>query len=216
VRVVNRIAALFRGHGVIATETDFETPRRRAVLQRSLPQHPWLARSLEWLWEQYEMLVRQEQEMQRELQRIGGKEDVLRRFTQVPGIGWIWAATFYAYIDTPWRFPTKEALWKYLGIGLERRHSGNGPVQLRVAKAANRRLKYMILNAAESALRQLDNPYAEQYFRGRKEGLPHRSARRNVARSLSATLWGMWKNGDKYHPERVCRRATVGAESRAR
>jgi transposase len=203
VRVVNRIAAQFRSHGVVVTETDFATPQRREVIQRSLPKHPWMANSLKWLWEHYEMLVHQEEEMQRELQRIGRKEDVLRRFVQVPGIGWIWAATFYAYIDTPWRFRRKESLWKYMGIGLERRHSGNGPVQWRLAKAANRRLKYMILSAARSAVNSLDGPFAARYHRGIRGGLSSRCAFRNVARQLSAALWGMWKSGAPYHADLV-------------
>jgi hypothetical protein len=52
------------------------------------------------------------------------------------------------YLDTPWRFRSPKELWRYLGIGLERRHSGNGPEQLRVPLQVNRLLKSTILGAA--------------------------------------------------------------------
>ena len=71
-----------------------------------------------------------------------------------------------------------------------------------------------LMVAAESALRQPDSPFAEQYARGRNAGLAYQNARRNVARSLSGTLWGMWKSGERYRPEWVGRGGTVGVESR--
>jgi hypothetical protein len=55
------------------------------------------------------------------------------------------AATLLAFLDTPWRFASKQALWRYLGIGLERRRSGNGPERLRVPLRSNRLLKGTIL-----------------------------------------------------------------------
>ena len=132
------------------------------------------------------------------------RQEVVRRFVQVPGVGWVRGATFFAYVDTPWRFRSKSALWKYLGIGLERRHSGEGPARLRVARQAHRRLKGMILGAAITAITRSKNPFERQYKHWIIEGgLSPRNARRNVARSLAATLWGMWKNGSDYQAQWV-------------
>ena len=127
----------------------------------------------------------------------------MRRFTELPGIGWVRAATLYVFLDTPWRFASKAKLWKYLGIGLERRGSGNGPERLHVPKHVNRVLKSTILGAAKSAIAQGDNPFADQHRRWIDAGLSPKLARRNVARSLAATLWGLWKNGSAYRPEWV-------------
>ncbi len=69
--------------------------------------------------------------------------------------------------------------------------------------ACNRRLKDAILGAAESAIMQKENPFAEQYRRWVSAGLSYRNARRNVARSLAGVAWGMWKNGSVYDPSRV-------------
>jgi transposase len=145
--------------------------------------------------------VAQEECLRRRLVRRAKKEEVLRRFVALPGIAWIRAATRWVWLDTPWRFASKSHMWKYLGIGLERRHSGTGRQRLRVPSMVKRPLKSTILGAARSAIAQGENPFADQYRRWLAQGLSPKLARRNVARSLAATLWGLWKNGSAYHPE---------------
>jgi len=67
----------------------------------------------------------------------------------------------------------------------------------------------MILSAARAAISSSESPFAAEYLRGKERGLSSHIARRNVARSLAATLWGMWKSGDRYHPEWVGRGGPV-------
>ena len=134
---------------------------------------------------------------------LAKKQEVIVRLTELPGVAWVRAATFFAYLDTPWRFRSKQALWKYMGIGLVRKTSGDGPVYLGVELSANRVLKSMILGAAESAIMQKDNPFHEQHQRWTKAGISPRNAKRNVGRSMAAVMWGMWKNGGVYQVERV-------------
>ena len=55
----------------------------------------------------------------------------------------------------------------------------------------------------KSAAAQGDNPFADYYRRCIDAGLSPKLARRNVARGLAATLWGLWKNGSAYRPEWV-------------
>jgi len=121
----------------------------------------------------------------------------------VPGIRWVRAATFYAYADTPHRFASKQKLWKYLGIGLERRKSGQGMERLGVPWRCNFQLKSMILGAAQSAADARDNPFADVYRRYIQNGSSPRIARRSVARILAGVLWGMWKNESDYRPDWV-------------
>jgi transposase len=159
----------------------------------------------------YDAAVDRSRQMRRSLIRLARREAPLVRFQALPGVKWIRAATIYAYVDTPWRFKSKQALWKYLGIGLERRHSGAGPQQVRVPRQVNRMLKSSILGAAQSAIASRNNPFADQFERWLDAGLTLRNARRNVARSQAAGMWGMWKSGDVYRPEWV----GVGARARA-
>lgn len=203
VREANRVMSQLRRHGVFVREGAFLARLQRDELLGRLPRNAVLRSNVELLWKSYDLACEQVGEMRERLIRLGRQEDQVRRFTEVPGIAWIRAATFFAYVDTPWRFATKQALWKYLGIGLERHHSGSGPVQLHVARYVNRTLKYTILGAAMSAVTSGKNPFADQHERWTRQGISPRNARRNVARSLAATLWGMWKTGGVYRPEWV-------------
>jgi transposase len=204
VRAANRVIAQVRRHGVVIQESDFDTMPQRAKLLGLLPQEQLLQADLQMLWEWYDLLVGQEASIRKRLiERAGQESPMIARFRALPGIDWIRAATFYAYVDTPWRFRKKSALWKYLGIGLERRHSGKGPMQVHVVQSCNRALKAMILGAAQSAIDQANNRFFDQYVQWTEGGLSSRNARRNVARSMAATLWGIWKNGSAYRPELV-------------
>ncbi len=196
-----RIVSLLRRHGVFVREKHFVATADRDTILTRLPKS--LANDVRLLWQGYDVAVSQEEWMRCQLVRLAKEEDVVRRFVELPGIAWVRAVTLFVWLDTPWRFRSKSALWKYLGIGLQRRHSGTGPERLRVPCAVNRLLKSTILGAARSAVAQGDNPFADQYRRWLEQGLSPKLARRNVARSLAATLWGLWKNGRVYHPEWV-------------
>jgi transposase len=203
VREGHRIWCLFRRHGVMVRARDFMQAESRPALLERLPAHAVLRDDIASLLVSFDQLAELEATFRRRLVQLAKQEEVVRRFEELPGFGWVRAATLFVYLDTPWRFRSKEALWKYLGIGLERRRSGNGPTYLAVPKHVSRLLKSTILGAAKSAAAQGQNPFADQYERWREQGLSLQIARRNTARSLSATLWGLWKNGSVYHPEWV-------------
>lgn len=203
VRLANRVMAELRGYGVFVAERCFAEQEERREFWKRLPDHPVIRADIRCLLNAYDAAVERVATMRRSLIRLARKEPQIRRFHALPGVKWIRGATFYAHLDTPWRFASKQALWKYLGIGLERRHSGAGPEQVRVARQVNKTLKSSILGAAKSAIASGNNPFADRYERWMHDGLTPRNARRNVARSQAAIMWGMWKNGDVYRPELV-------------
>jgi transposase len=198
-----RLTSLFRQHGVMIREKDYVAAADRPALLERLPVMPVLRGLVGALWISYDAAVEQEEAWRKRLVRAAQADEVVRRFAELPGIGWVRAATLLAYMDTPWRYRSKAALWKYLGIGLQRQRSGNGPEYLGVPRRCHRLLKSTILGAARSAVAQGNNPFAELYRRWQKDGLSAKLARRNVARALAATLWGLWKNGSAYRPEWV-------------
>jgi transposase len=209
VRQANKAIGRLRRFGVVVTERAFKRKADRPALVAQLPadvEAPVARRGVELLLEAYGQAVRHELELRRELHKRAKAYEPVVRFTALPGVGWVRAATFFAYLDTPWRFAGKAALWKYMGIGLRREGSGNGREFVSVELAANRALKCAILGAAESAavMRTKDgNPFARAYGRWRDAGLTPRNARRNVARAMAAVMWGMWKNGGAYDGRRV-------------
>ncbi len=210
VRQANRIMGELRSYGVFVTERLFAESDGRRTLWDRLPDHPTVRADLRCLLRAYDASVQRVDTMRQSLIRLAKQEEPIVRFHALPGVKWIRASTFFAYVDTPWRFKSKQALWKYLGIGLERRHSGAGPEQVHVPRHVNRMLKSSILGAAKSAIASRNNPFADQYERWIDAGVTPRNARRNLARSQAAVLWGMWKSGDVYRPE------LVGVEAAAR
>jgi transposase len=204
VRQGNQLVAQLRRHGVFASIREIANEEERTRLWKQLPNRKSLRTNLEFLLQVYELLREQEAELRRELIRLARRQEPVRRFQELPGIGWIRALTFFVYIDTPWRFASKSALDRYCGIGLERRRSGEGPVRTRVTKGGNRRLKNVLLGAAKSAAARGDNPFADKFQHWKiEEGNHPSTARRNVARALASTLWSLWKNGSQYDPALV-------------
>jgi transposase len=199
----HRLRCLLRRHGVMAPARSFANDEHWTKVLEQLPANKTLRQDVTLLRQAFADALVQEETMRRRLQKHAKDNEVIQRFQEVPGIAWVRAATIYVFLDTPWRFRSKAALWKYLGIGLERRGSGAGPMQLQVPKRVNRLLKSTILGAAKTAAALDDNPFAVQYRRYLEAGLSKRLARRSVARSLSAVLWGLWKNGSAYCPDWV-------------
>lgn len=203
VREANRLMAQCRQLGVFLHERNFADVDRWRECQNRLPNHDVIRTDLNLLWQGYHQAVTQAEKLRRSLLTLSRKNKVIRLFTHVPGVLWIRAATFYVYVDTPFRFKRKQSLWRYMGIGLEHRGSGEGAMLVRVARDANRTLKNVILGAAMSAVAFGRNPFAEQHRRWLQNGISPRNARRNVARSLAAVMWGLWKRGNYYRPEWV-------------
>ena len=203
VREANRLMAQCRQLGLFIHERDFADVDRWCACRDRLPNHPMVQADLNVVWQGYRHAVAQADKVRRGLLVLARKNKTIRSFTALSGVGWIRAATFFAYVDTPFRFKRKQALWRYMGIGLECRGSGEGPRQVRVARYANPVLKNVILGAAMSAIASRTSPFAEQYRRWLQDGISPRNARRNVARSQAAVMWGMWKSGADYRPEWV-------------
>jgi transposase len=145
-------------------------------------------------WQSFDRALGQEMNLHQQVCRLAGKDKMMKRVTELPGYGPIRAATLICYLDTPWRFKSKSALWKYVGIGLRRERSGEGLNIIRVEQECNRLLRNMVIGAAESAIQHKENVFAERYAQWIQAGLSSRNARRNVAREQVTAVWGMWKS----------------------
>lgn len=197
-----RVVWRLRRSGLTAARVKDLGGDRQALLGR-LPESDLLRRDVGTMLESYDLATAHLRRIRRELVKASRAYEPVERFAALPGVKVVRAATFFAVVDTPFRFKSKQALWKYMGIGLERRKSGEGPLRLRVPLRCNRLLKNVILGAARSAIASRDNPFADQYHRWLGMNCSPRVARRNVARSMAAVMWGMWKSGSAYDPQLV-------------
>jgi transposase len=111
VREANRILARLRSHGLFVKEAEFAHVDDRGELLRQLPQNGMLRSDLMLLWQSYDLLAGQVEHLRKSLTSLAQGHEPIQRFQQLPGFGWIRAATFYVYVDTPWRFRSKSSLW---------------------------------------------------------------------------------------------------------
>jgi len=88
------------------------------------------------------------------------------------------------------------------GLGIMTRSSGDKIYSQRLSKDYNRLLKYTLKQAAEVAIQAKDNPFRRKYLdMTLLHGIaPHR-AKLTIARNMLATMWVIWRKGEKYSPE---------------
>ena len=199
-----RVIWALRGEGVVIVQKHFADAAERAALLAEFKRDRAFCFRLRMLLEDYDQAVAHADLSREELIERGKAIPAVCRFREMPGVGWVRGATFYALIDTPFRFPRKEALWRYVGIGLRRRSSGSGREVVKTTQACNHHLKDVILAAAKDAAGTCrENPFQQQYRRCLTHGHSPRIARRTVARAMVTTLWGMWKSNTPYRPDWV-------------
>lgn len=205
VQLANQVLGYLRQWGLVLSEKDLkEEEEARAKWRSQLPRSKTVSVQLQALLKGHDLAAQQVQDLRRQIARLGKAQPMMARFQEVPGIKLVRAATLLVYLDTPFRFKSKQALWKYIGIGLVRRKSGDDPERLGVPLSCHRRLKSVILGAAKSALRtKTPNPFQTIHQRSMEHGKSPRIARRDVARALAAVLWGMWKSQSDYRPDWV-------------
>jgi transposase len=209
VRQINKIRGRSRMYGV-------RIPRR--VLRDQVSRHLWvsklkespLAEQLAVLWIGFDTAAKQVKMAKKQLMRHSKGYEIIRYWSEVPGIALIRATTLLAYLDTPWRFSSEKKLWKYCGVGLQRTASGTDRFgranrgKLKLAWAVNRRLKAVVMGGAMSAINQKHNIFAYEYERMIRDGLTVSNARHAVARKLLSVMWAMWKTSSRFDESLVC------------
>ena len=209
VRQINKIRARCRMYGIRIT---------RCALRDQVSRRQWmvelkekdLAEQLAVLWIGFDTAAKQVEMARRQLMAKSKGYEIIKYWSDVPGIALIRATTMLAYLDTPWRFSNEKKLWKYCGVGLQRTASGTDRYgkpnrgRLQLAWAVNRRLKDVVTGAAMSAINQKHNIFAYEYGRMIGNGLTPSSARHAVARKLLSVLWAMWKTSSRFDESLVC------------
>ena len=145
-----------------------------------------------------DFFIEKKDELEKMIKRESRRYPQIKKFTTIPGVGIITAATFYAIIETPHRFHNKQSLWSYAHLGKASYESGDKERKRR-QKKGNRLLKYVILQVITNSKRSRNNPFRKKYLDEVliKKKDP-RLAKRISGRSLLTTMWTMWKNGESY------------------
>jgi len=209
VRQINKIRARCRMYGIRISRRALRNQIFRSQWMSKLKEKN-LAEQLAVLWIGFDTAAKQVEMARRQLIRHSKDYEIVKYWSDVPGIALIRATTMLAYLDTPWRFSNEKKLWKYCGVGLQRTASGTDKFgrpnrgKLKLAWAVNRRLKAVVIGAAMSAINQKNNIFACEYKRMIRNGLTVSNARHAVARKMLSVLWAMWKTSSRFDESLVC------------
>ena len=204
----NRLLALGKRWGVLLKRSTLQEVDARQFLQTRLgeagvPQRIQMLAGE--LWDGLEVALRQEQVLYAQVCALVKQDKMMSRVAELPGYGPVRSATLVSYLDTPWRFRSKSALWKYVGIGLHREKSGQDLDVICVEQGCNRLLRAVVIGAAQSVIDQKNSVFAQRYAQWVRNGLSFRNARRNVARDQVTAIWGMWKSDKAFDVSLICR-----------
>ena len=133
-----------------------------------------------------------------------------RLLTQVPGVGVLTAQCFMLTIEDPARFPSARAVASYVGLRPRQADSGALSPQLRITKAGDEHLRWLLVAAAhhilgpfgpDSDLKRWGLGLAEKGGKNAKK-----RAVVAVARKLAVLLLRLWQTGEVYEPLRNAKR----------
>jgi transposase len=201
-RIKNKIKAKFRQNGIQCTGKTVYLEAYREEWKRKLPREATVLLILSGLWSQLEQSEQSEKELLAAARAQAKQYPEIKHFEALPGIGFISAATISAVLETPYRFADKRKVWMYAGLGIMTRSSGGKTYSEKLGIDYNRLLKYTMKQAVEVAIQAKDNPFRRKYLdMTLLHGIaPHR-AKLTIARDMLATMWAMWRKGEKYSPE---------------
>jgi transposase len=200
-RIKNKIKAKFSQNGIACRGSTVYLESHRTEWKKKLPEDATVQLILEGLWRQLEQSEQMETDILAAAKVQAKQYPEIKRFNAVPGIGFIHAATISAILETPHRFANKRKVWMYAGLGLMQRSSAGKLSSEKLTTDYNRLLKGTLIQAAEAAIRTQDNPFRQKYLdMTLLQAVPPHRARLTVARQMLATMWAMWKKGEKYQP----------------
>ncbi len=128
----------------------------------------------------------------------------------ITGVGLITAATIWAIVGDPHRFPRAKKVTRYAGLDPSIVQSGDQHRQGRISKTGSPLLRTLVVEAAHSLAKWDSGPLGQFYARKAQEIGP-RKAIIALARKLLIVAWRMLLTGEVY---RAARAATVARKQR--
>ena len=201
-RIKNKLKAKFRENGIRCMGETVYSAKYRKEWKKKLPKDKVVHIIIEGLWRQLDQVQEVREEILGQIRRQSRGYSEIKRFKKIPGIGPVHAATVSAIVENPHRFANKKKLWMYAGLGLAEQISGGKVYSRKLTRNYNRHLKNALKKATEAAIIAKDNQFRRQYLRLTIEkGIASHRAKLTVARSILATLYGIWKSGEAYDPD---------------
>jgi transposase len=205
VQAKNQLQAIFTSYLIPCKSGELYSPQSRAPYLDKLPGAEARFRA-QTLMSDIDHTAAQLKRIDRQITRQGRQYPPIKLFQQLPGIGDIRSATWFALIDTPDRFASRAHLWAYCGIGIARRRSGEKAGPKHLNRNGNPILKDLLKGAAMDAITKHDhNRFENQYQDLLADHVNPALARLTVARAIATTMLTIWKTGEDYQEHYVPR-----------
>jgi transposase len=202
VRVKNKIKAKFLQNGIQCPGKTVYLPQQRAEWRKKLPQEPALLVIIDSLWRQLDQIQDNLETILAEAILQSKRYPEIKLIDEIPGVGFIIAATIVAILETPHRFADKRKVWAYAGLGINKKSSANKTYSEKLNKAYNRILKCVVEEAAQAAINADNNALQKTFCEMTiAKGIAPQRAKLTISRDIIATAWTMWKKGEHYNPE---------------
>lgn len=179
----------------------------------ALPLSPELARELAPLFHVLGVVNAPIAELDDRLAELTRTDPAAALLASAPGVGPVTASAFVATIDDVGRFRSAHELEAYLGLVPREKSSGEKRRLGRITKAGNRRVRWLLVEAAWSILRSraparaaesLGETAALRAWALRIAGRRGKSiAAVALARRLAGILFAMWRDGVPYDARKI-------------
>lgn len=125
------------------------------------------------------------------------KDEVCRRFMEIPGVGPITALAFKSAVDDPSRFKKSRNVGAHFGLTSQRWQSGTSiDIQGRISKQGDTDVRTVLYEAASCLLTRSKTPCAlRAWGKAVEKRAGHKKAVVAVARRLAVIMHAMWRDG---------------------
>lgn len=180
------------------SKTDWKYPQR--ILSQL--ENKDLADYLESKLNHIKYLVTRKAQQLQQVEQAGNDYPEIEEFQKMSGVGPVYAHTFSAYIQTPYRFSNRRQLISFCKLGVVSRSSDGRVLKgEHLSKAGHSSLKNLSYGIWKSAMGS-DNEVSGFYRASLDRCGDDTHARLNTQRKILITLWSLWKNNWTYQPNR--------------
>jgi transposase len=215
VRVMLRLKGLLRSRGVPVSGMTVYSETGRTAWVKQLPK---AARSLvDLLYLQLDAVTVLRDRAEQEMLLEARKHRAYRIVKTCPGLGPIRTAHLLPIVVTPYRFANKRRFWTYCGLGIEMRSSSDWKrtpsgawvkAERQQTRGLNQNfnhvLKAIFKGAATTVIKQAkDEPLYRHYTQLLEGGTKPDLAKLTLARQIASIALSLWRNKEKYDPEKL-------------
>ncbi|TIS98747.1 MAG: IS110 family transposase, partial [Mesorhizobium sp.] len=149
--------------------------------------------------DQIEALMRQIDDLEREIVREARRDGDMRRMATIPGVGAITAASIKALVPDPGGFKSGRHFAAWLGL-TPRSHSSGGKERLGgISKMGNAELRSLLVLGATSVLRHMrGNDKTPKWLNGLLKRRPYKVVAVALANKMARIIWALLTKGGTY------------------